>query len=151
MPGRGRRPRCSRPVRQAVVVRQPLPPVAAVVSFIDAINHGDVARLALLMSDDHRLHVFDESPVDGKEANVEAWNGYSSSFPDYVIYPHQVVAREAEVVVLGHTTGSHLDLPDEQESTLTLIWRAVVREGRVHLWQLIEDRPARRAEFGLAV
>jgi hypothetical protein len=129
-------------------MRHPMPSVAAVVSFIDAINRGDVAHLASLMSDDHRLQVFDESPLDGKEANLVGWGGYMSSFPDYVIYPHRIVARDAEVVVLGHTTGSHLDLPDEQESRLILLWRAIVREGRLHLWQLIADTPERRIEFG---
>jgi hypothetical protein len=38
-------------------MRTPLPPVAAVIGFIDAINHGDVGRLAALMSPDHRLQV----------------------------------------------------------------------------------------------
>jgi ketosteroid isomerase-like protein len=137
-------------MRQSVVVRQPLPPTAAVVSFIDAINRGDLALLASLLSDDHRLLVFDESPLDGAEANIEGWKGYFSSFPDYVIYPHQVVARAAEVIVLGHTTGSHLNLPDEEESRLTLLWRSVVRDGRLQLWQLIADTPERRVEFGFA-
>jgi ketosteroid isomerase-like protein len=130
-------------------VRQPLPAVAAVVSFIEAINRSDVAHLASLMTEDHRLQVFDESPLDGKEANIEGWRGYTSAFPDYVIYPHQLVARNAEVIVLGHTTGSHLDLPDEQESELTLLWRATVRDGRLQLWQLIKDTPDRRVEFGI--
>jgi hypothetical protein len=94
--------------------------------------------------------VFDESPLDGKEANIEGWRGYSSSFPDYVIYPHQLVGRDEEVVVLGHTTGSHLGLPDEEESRLTLLWRAVVRDGCLDLWQLIADTPERRVEFGFA-
>jgi ketosteroid isomerase-like protein len=132
-------------------VRQPTPAVAAVVSYIDAINRGDVAHLASLMTQDHRLQVFDESPLDGKEANIEGWRGYTSSFPDYVIYPHQLVPRNGDVVVLGHTTGSHLDLPDEQESRLTLLWRAIVRDGRLQLWQLIEDTPDRRVEFGIGL
>ncbi len=37
-------------------VRTPLPPVAAVIGFIDAINRGDADRLAALMSSDHQLH-----------------------------------------------------------------------------------------------
>ncbi len=128
-----------------------MPTVAAVVSFIDGINRGDVAHLASLMTDDHRLQVFDESPLVGKEANIEGWRSYTSSFPTYVIYPHHLVVRNSEVVVLGHTTGSHLGLPDEQESALTLLWRAIVREGRLSVWQLIADTPSRRIEFGFAV
>jgi ketosteroid isomerase-like protein len=126
-----------------------MPPVAAVISFIDGINRGDVDHLATLMTDDHRLHVFDESPLQGKEANIEAWSGYASSFPHYVIYPHRVVDRDAEVVVLGHTTGSHLGLSDEEESRTTLLWRALVKDGQLTLWQLIVDTPHSRAEFGL--
>jgi hypothetical protein len=128
-----------------------MPTVAAVVSFIDGINRGDVAHLASLMTDDHRLQVFDESPLVGKGANIEAWRSYTSLFPTYVIYPHRFVVRNSEVVVLGHTTGSHLGLPDQQESALTLLWRAIVGEGRLSLWQLIEDTPSRRIEFGFAV
>lgn len=136
-------------MRQSVTVRKPMPPVAAVVSFIDGVNRGDLDRLAILMANDHRLHVFDESPLAGKTANMEAWAAYIASFPEYVIYPHQMVARNADVVVLGHTTGSHPGLSDEEESTLTVLWRASVEDGRLTLWQLIADTPARRAEFGL--
>ncbi len=61
-----------------------MPPVAAVISFVDGINRGDVDHLATLMAKDHRLQVFDESPLEGRAANIEAWLGYTSSFPDYV-------------------------------------------------------------------
>jgi hypothetical protein len=138
-------------MRQAVEVRQPMPPVAAVISFIDGINRGDVDRLAALMADHHQLHVFDEPPLQGKMANIDAWRAYTSSYPQYVIYPDRIVARRAEVVVLGHTTGSHLELPDEQESGLTLLWRAIVAEGRLNLWQLMTDTPGSRIEFGLGI
>jgi hypothetical protein len=129
--------------------RTPLPPLAVVLSFVDGINRGDVGRLASLMTTDHELRVFDEPPLEGKQANVAAWRGYFSAFPRYVIHPHTLVADHAEVVVLGHTTGSHLGLPDEQERELTLLWRAVVTGGRLMLWQLIEDSPARRAALRL--
>ena len=64
-----------------------LPAVTAVVSFIDAINRGDVERLGELMTEDHHLDVFDEPPLRGKAANLDAWRGYASAFPAYVIYP----------------------------------------------------------------
>jgi ketosteroid isomerase-like protein len=127
-----------------------LPPVAAVVSFIDRINHGDVPGLADLMTDDHRLVVLDEPPVAGKAANIDAWEGYAASFPDYVIYPHEVVERDGRVAVAGHTTGSHLGLPDEQEARLTVIWLADVHDGRLASWHIAADTPAARAELGLA-
>jgi ketosteroid isomerase-like protein len=130
-------------------MRTPLPPVACVVSFVDAVNRGDVDRLADLMHDEHRVQVLDEPPLDGKAANATAWNGYVTSFPHYVIHPHRIVAHGDDVVVLGHTTGSHLGLPDAEESRLTVIWRATVRDGLVLTWQIVEDTPEHRRELGV--
>jgi ketosteroid isomerase-like protein len=131
-------------------VRTPLPPVAAVIGFIDAINRGDVDRLVALMSPDHRLQVLQELPVTGREANRDAWYGYVTAFPDYVIYPYHLMDRSDDVLVLGSTTGSHLGLPDREERQLPVIWRATVRDGMLTLWQVIEDTPRQRALLGLA-
>jgi SnoaL-like domain len=127
-------------------VRSPLPPVAAVIGFIDAINRGDVDRLVALMSPGHRLQ---EPPLDGREANRGAWDGYLTAFPRYVIYPDRIVHRGDEVLVLGGTTGSHLGLSDQEERQLKVIWRATVRDGLLTLWQVIEDTPRQRALLGL--
>jgi ketosteroid isomerase-like protein len=126
-------------------MRTPLPPVAAVIGFIDAINTGDVDRIAALMSSDHQLQVHEEPSVTGREANREAWTGYVSAFPEYVIYPDRIVHHGDEVLVLGSTTGSHLDLPDREERQLGVIWRARVCNGLLALWQVIEDTPGQRA------
>jgi len=48
------------------VREEPLPPVAAVISFIDAINRGDMDALAELMAEEHHLDVFDEEPLVGR-------------------------------------------------------------------------------------
>ena len=71
--------------------------MAAVVSFIDAINRGDVDRLGELMTEDHDLDVFDEPSLRGKLANIDAWCGYTSAFPAYVVYPHRMAERDGEV------------------------------------------------------
>ncbi len=127
----------------------PLPPVAAVVSFIDCINRGDVQGLRELMTDDHQLVIFTEAAVVGRESNVDAWHGYANSFPAYVIYPHLIAERDGLVAVVGHTTGSHLGLPDDRESKLTLIWLAEVIGGKLRKWQLIEDNADSRRQYGL--
>ena len=130
-------------------MRSPLPAVAAVIGFIDAINRGDVDRLVALMSPGHRLQVLQEPPLDGREANRGAWNGYLTAFPGYVIYPDHIVDRGDDVLVLGSTTGSHLGLSDQEERQLKVIWRATVRDGLLTLWQVIEDTPRQRAFLGL--
>ena len=65
--------------------RKPTPPVAAVIGFIDRINRGDIAGLSDLMTQDHRLELFDQEPVVGKQANFSAWQGYAQMCPDSVI------------------------------------------------------------------
>jgi len=131
------------------MARDPRPAVAAVVGFIDCINWGDTAGLGALMTPDHRLEVLDEPPVVSRDANLSAWRGYLTSFPSYVIYPHQLVERDGRVAVLGHTTGSHLGLPDEEEAIELVIWVAQVRDGLLSLWRILEDSPAARRALGL--
>ena len=76
--------------------------------FIARINAGDVDGLGRLMTPDHQLIVFDEAPVVGRDENLEAWHDYVSSWPEYLIYPNEIVERGGDVAVIGHTTGSHL-------------------------------------------
>jgi ketosteroid isomerase-like protein len=129
--------------------RAPQPPVAATVSFIDCINRGDLAGLEALMTEDHRLLVLDEPPLIGRAANVEAWHGYFTAFPNYVIYPSHITARDNTVALLGVTTGSHLGLLDAEEMKLTVIWVAECVDGRVSSWRIVEDTEANRAPLGL--
>jgi len=132
-----------------VVASEQLSAVAVVSRFIDCINHGDIDGLSALMTDDHTLLVFDEAPLVGRQANIEAWRGYASAFPHYVIYPDEISERCDTVAVLGHTTGSHLGLPDDEEQKLTVIWLGRVENDRLSLWRLYEDEPSRRQELGL--
>jgi limonene-1,2-epoxide hydrolase len=127
----------------------PVDPVRVVLSFIDCINQRDVQGLGRLMTDDHELTVFDEAALIGREANLAAWRGYVESYPAYVIAPHRLAERAGVVTVLGHTTGSHLGLPDEQERQLTLLWVAEVVDGAIRSWRLLEDTPDNRQRCGL--
>jgi hypothetical protein len=91
----------------------------------------------------------DEAALVGKAANIEAWRGYASSFPDYVIHPYQFSEVNGCVAVLGHTTGSHRGLPDHEERRLTVMWVAHVDRGLLDRWSIVEATPGRRSEFGL--
>jgi hypothetical protein len=102
------------------------------------------------MTDDHTLNVFGEPPIVGRSANVEAWRGYVSNFPDYVVYPRRIALVEETVAILGHTTGSHLGLSDEDESRMTLVWLAEVAGGKVRSWSLVDDTSDNRQRAGVA-
>jgi len=101
------------------------------------------------MAQDHRLQVLDEQPLVGRSANIEAWHGYADSFPNYVIYPHVIVETAGGVAVLGHTTGSHLGLPDADEAKILVIWHAHVAGGFLRSWSVVDDTPEARARVGL--
>lgn len=125
------------------------PPVAVAMTFIACVNRRDVHGLGRVITEDHELRVFDEPPLVGRHANLEAWQGYFTSFPDYTIHPRAISERAGTVAVLGHTTGSHLGLPDAKERRRTLIWLAVAARGRARSWSLVEDNGPNRQQFGL--
>jgi hypothetical protein len=115
------------------MAREPLPPLATVVSFIDCINRTDLPGLTALLAPGHRLVVGDEPPLVGVEANTAAWRGYFAAFPQYVIHPSALTADGPHVTVEGRTTGSHLGLPDAAELALPVTWYAEVTDGRLPL------------------
>ncbi len=119
------------------------------ISFMDCINRGDVDGQVALMHEDHELCIFDEPPTVGREANTPGWRGYAASFPDYLIHPHRMAVVGDTAAIAGHTTGSHLNLPDEDEAKLTLIWLSELADAKVRRWSLIEDTPANRERWGL--
>jgi hypothetical protein len=135
--------------QHGVMARTPLPALAATVSFIDCVNRTDLHGLTGLLHTDHRLVVLDEPPIVGRDANVEAWRGYFTAFPEYVIYPRMLVEHGQRVAVLGNTTGSHLNLPDDEELGLVVIWIAEVDQGRLTQWQVCADTVGVRRALGL--
>ncbi len=107
--------------------------VAVVEAFNDAINARDLAALSALMSDGHRFVDAAGASVDGKAACVEAWRGFLAAFPDYRNDFDDVRETDDGVVdVRGRSTCSvpELDGP--------AVWRAVVRDGHVDVWQVSE-------------
>lgn len=131
------------------VTEYPLPPVAAVVAFIDRINKGDIDGLARLMTDGHVLRVHDDPPVVGRDANIAAWRGYVDAFPTYAIEPEGFALNGGRVVVWGTTTGSHLGLPDQEERRLGVLWAAEVHDGLIRSWQALEDTAENRRTLGV--
>ena len=124
-------------------------PHAVAMRFLDAINRGDIESLAALMHEEYQLRVFDEPPQRGRKNGIAGWRGYASAFPEYRIFPQETALRGDTAAILGHTTGSHLGLPDDEERILTLIWLATIREGLVVRWDLIEDTADNRRAWGL--
>jgi ketosteroid isomerase-like protein len=106
-------------------------PVAVVTAFNEAINVSDLDVLAALMTDTHRFVDAAGAAVDGKAACVEAWRGFFATFPDYRnVFAELTPTGDGVVELTGRSTCSDpaLDGPGR--------WRAVVRDGRVDVWQV---------------
>jgi ketosteroid isomerase-like protein len=107
--------------------------VSVVLAFNEAINQRDLGALAELMTERHRFVDSESTAVEGKQACVEAWRGFFAGFPDYRNEFVDVVdAGDGVVVARGrsHCSFAALDGP--------AVWRAVVTDGRVDLWQVSE-------------
>jgi hypothetical protein len=73
---------------------------------------------------------------------------HDARMPHIDATPHEIAEDgHSDVLVLRHTTGSHLDLPDKDQRQLTVIWRASVSGGLLRSRQVLEDTPARRIEL----
>ena len=124
--------------------------VGAVIAFMDAISSADVDRMLELMTDDHVMRIVDEPPVNRSDALRSAWRGYFQAFPRYRVYIDRLAAEGNRVALLGHTTGSHLGLPDEEERHIPVIWTADVQDGRLASWNILDDSAQIRRELGLS-
>ena len=124
--------------------------VGAVIAFMDAISSADVDRMLELMTDDHVMRIVDEPPVNGIDTLRSAWRGYFQAFPRYRVYIDRLAAEGNRVALLGHTTGSHLGLPDEEERHIPVIWTADVQDGRLASWNILDDSAQIRRELGLS-
>jgi ketosteroid isomerase-like protein len=118
--------------------------------FVERINRQDLDGLLMLMTDDHDLHVFGDHDLAGKEAQREGWRGYFDLCPDYMIHIREMYVVGDTAVIVGSTTGSHLDQPRLEEFRDPLIWTAKVRGGLVAKWALHHLTDENREKLGIA-
>jgi len=119
--------------------------------FVECINRLDLVGLSDLMTDDHKFVDLAGDSLIGREAMKEAWREYMSRFPDYMIHISEVFEIDNEVVLVGRTTGSHLQIPRSEEfAGGTLIWVAIIEDDKIAEWRLYYDTPANRETLKMA-
>jgi len=125
-----------------------------VVSFVDAINAADVARIANLLTDDHVFVDSDGSEIQGRERMREAWLQYFRLMPAYAITVRETFCKGETVVLVGSASGTcarHGSGTRGNEWSVPAAWRAVVRDQRVAVWQVfVNPEPIIRAMGGPA-
>src|SRR5438874_10872350 len=106
--------------------------------FIDRINAHDVEGLGELMRGDHRFIDAHGNEVIGKEKMIAGWRGYFEWFPDYAIEVNEIFEQDDTFAMFG-TVGASFKGKPERSWRLPAAWKAVVKDGRVALWQVFAD------------
>jgi ketosteroid isomerase-like protein len=109
-----------------------------ILAFIDRINAHDVEGLAVLMSDDHTFIDAHGNQVSGREKMIAGWHGYFEWFPDYSIEVTEVFEDGDKLALFGFAGGSFQNREGEKWR-LPAAWKAIVKDGRVTLWQVFAD------------
>lgn len=109
-----------------------------VLAFVDSINRRDLDGLGELMADDHRFIDAHGNEVVGRDKMIAGWRGYFGMFPDYSIEVKEVFENGESFAMFGVAGGSFQGRP-EASWRLPAALKAIVREGRVALWQVFAD------------
>lgn len=129
----------------------PSKPVQVTLEFVEKINQGDVDSLTKLLAPGHTFMDLAGDVETGKDNLAAGWREYFSKNPNYQIYIRQLFNKGDDVIVVGHSTGSHLNLPDEEEFIdQSMIWVATVRDGLLTAWRLYPDTVENQLEFDLS-
>jgi len=111
-----------------------------VAEFIDCINQGNAQGVIDLIASDHTFIDIKGHVEKDYERIVRGWNEYFEVYKNYKIYIRQIFELDDSIALLGHTTGSHLNLSDEVEfHAESVIWLARVAEDKITHWQIFSD------------
>jgi ketosteroid isomerase-like protein len=108
-------------------------------AFIARINAHDVDGLGELMSDDHEFIDAHGNEVRGKETMIAGWRGYFEWFPDYYIEVTDVFEDSEPTVAMFGFAGGSFKGKQSESWRLPAAWKAMVKDGRVTLWQVFAD------------
>jgi ketosteroid isomerase-like protein len=110
-------------------------------SFIDAINEHNVDKLCSLMTDDHTFIDSHGNETVGKEKMRAGWIGYFQIFPDYKIEVTKIFIDGDTVAAFGFASGTFDGLKDRKENSwrLPASWKAIIKNGKILLWQVYCD------------
>jgi ketosteroid isomerase-like protein len=122
--------------------------INVVLKFEQLINSRDVAAVCSLLTSDS---VFVDSlgnRIEGAAKMRPAWEGYFKMVPDYTISHSEIFATGDTVAVFGSAQGTFSkdgQIRKEDFWKTPAAWRAVVKDGKIALWQVFADNEPIRA------
>jgi 3-methyladenine DNA glycosylase AlkD len=125
-------------------------PVRIVLDFVEQINTGNAAGVAALLAPDHTFVDLAGDSEQGRDRIAAGWRDYLAQYANYHIYLRRIVQLTEGLALIGQTTGSHLQIPDDQEfNDEGVIWFAKVKDGLLSTWQLYTDSVESAEKLGL--
>jgi ketosteroid isomerase-like protein len=122
--------------------------IDVVLKFEQLINVRDTAGIAAMLTSDSAFVDSMGMRVEGRDKLRSAWEGYFKMVPDYVVRHEEVFARGETVAMFGTAQGTCTQdgtLKKEHFWKCPAAWRAVVKEGKIALWQVYCDNEPIRA------
>lgn len=123
-------------------------PINVVLKFEQLINSRQAEAVCSLLAPDS---VFIDSlgnRIEGAAKIRPAWEGYFKIVPDYTISHSEILADGDLVALIGSAQGTFSKdgkLRKEDFWKTPAAWRAVVKDGKIALWQVFADNEPIRA------
>lgn len=111
-------------------------------SFVEAINAGDVDGLVALMTDDHTFVDSAGTVASGRDNMRTGWRQFYEMFPDYRIEIKEMLHHRATVALFGSWSGTFAGkdgpLPESKVGG-PAAWKATVAGDKIRFWQVYVD------------
>jgi uncharacterized protein (TIGR02246 family) len=112
-------------------------------AFVSAINAGDAAGLARLMTPSHVFVDADGSQHVGRDHMEPGWRHYFDKVPDFRIEVSERFEADETVVLLGRASGTFVEdgeLKPDNHWVVPAAWRVTIESGLVAVWQLYANQ-----------
>ncbi|HEY4709466.1 MAG TPA: nuclear transport factor 2 family protein [Candidatus Acidoferrales bacterium] len=123
-------------------------PINVVLKFEQLINSRSAEEVCSLLTSDSVLVDSMGNRIAGASKLRSAWAGYFRMVPDYTISHTEIFANRDTVAVFGSAQGSFAkdgNLRKEDVWKTPAAWRAVVKDGKIAIWQVFADNEPFRA------
>ncbi len=119
-------------------------PIEVILKFEQLINSRSADAICSLLTEDSVFIDSLDNRVTGMDKLRSAWAGYFKMVPDYSISHSEIFANGDTIAVFGTAQGTFSNSKDgvlkkEDFWRSPAAWRAVVRDGKVSLWQVFAD------------
>lgn len=123
-------------------------PIQVVLEFEKLINARNSEEICALMTGDGEFIDSLGNRIQGTEKLRTAWTGYFKMVPDYSISHSEIFAQGDTVAVFGLAQGTFSkdgQIRKENFWRTPAAWRAVIKNGKIAVWQVYADNEPIRA------